>query len=79
MMMKIIQHVLEHYRKHLEPLPNYNLLIEGILAVTKTILRNYFSTPNLIISMNMGDSVAIKQCLHLQNTLFECLPPTVKL
>ena len=40
-----------------------------MFKITKIILKKYLGTPNLIIAMNMGDSVAIKQCLKLHNTL----------
>jgi hypothetical protein len=60
MMVKIINHILQNYKNHLENLEEYPLLIEQIFTVTKSILKSYFNTPNLIISMNMGDSVAIK-------------------
>ena len=73
MILKIVHHVLKNYHSHLQPLEQYPTLIHDIFEVTKKMLKTYFNTPNLIITMNMGDSVAIKECLHLQNYIFMCL------
>lgn len=79
MMLKIVQHVLKNYHSHLQPLEQYPTLIQNIFEVTQKILKNYFNTPNLIITMNMGDSVAIKECLHLQNYIFTCFEESAKI
>jgi hypothetical protein len=33
--------------------------------VTQKIVRKYFANENLIIPMNMGHSIAVKEALHL--------------
>jgi hypothetical protein len=78
-MIKIVHHVLSNYQSHLHPLEQYSALVHKISEVTKKILSNYFNTSNLIIAMNMGDSVAIKECLSLQNYIFTCFEETAKI
>lgn len=79
MMVKIVQHILKNFHSYLQPLEQYPTLIHNIFEVTKKMLKNYFNTPNLIITMNMGDSVAIKECLHLQNYIFTCFEESAKI
>ena len=43
----------------------YNNLVQFLGNSTEKILRRYFDNFDLIVKMNMGNSMAIKECLDL--------------
>lgn len=64
-LVKIVHHIIEYYRQYFDNTPSYDSLINELMCRSKTIIQQYFKNQNLIISMNMGDSMATKEVLHL--------------
>ena len=79
MTFKIIHHILKHYRQYFLNSETYNNLLATLLGTTKHNLKNYFSTSNLILDMNMGDSMAIKECLYLHIELLSKYPNAISI
>lgn len=71
---KIAEHLILHYGKVVIQQQGYQQTIEGWLKHTSAALKQYLSYPNLIIPMNMGHSMAVKQCVKLHATLTQTQP-----
>jgi hypothetical protein len=65
LLFKIIVHFYEHYRQFFEKHIKYNEIAEYLRKVTSKMIQTYFGNFDLIVPMNMGYSIAIKECLHL--------------
>ena len=68
-LLKLIHHLLNHFQKEITASQQMEGLTKEILSVTTRIIDHYFTRENLIVENNMGNSVAVKQCLDLHMDL----------